>query len=331
MVEPSADRETKPPFPQIWAKLAVLSFIIGQAAALLSNLEVIRGTITKWIDIDQFLSLNRWIILLAPLSVGIGFAGIAYWAYSNLLKAASSRTKIVAATLAILGIPISAMLTYLAIPSPDNRSLIADQQRTFQITILEQQIGTGLDKGGFRFSTKGQSNDAQAWTTAQCLVALLSSPATIRSSALRIREGFTYLERTRMPKSGWGYMANDGVGVTEINAWVLIAESRSMQPSNGLDIWPSNMHAGLQRRILDDVKDITSRQHEDGGWGPLPKTDRKDYERTYSTIMATWALIESRDAQLISSHPDWQYDENITRGVRWLLNHYVEAADGTTG
>ena len=59
-----------------------------------------------------------------------------------------------------------------------------------------------------------------------------------------------------------------------------------------------------------------------GGWAPIGQIDNEKFGRTYSTVMALWALIEARKSSQLIEIMDTRYDDNIKGGIRWLLSNY---------
>src|SRR4029079_7979281 len=63
-----------------------------------------------------------------------------------------------------------------------------------------------------------------------------------------------------------------------------------------------------------------SRQNDGAGGGPM-RESAAALTRTYSTTMALWALVDARAEPMLSASVGARYDENIRRGVNWLLVH----------
>ena len=178
------------------------------------------------------------------------------------------------------------------------------------------------------------SDDAQVWTTAQCLVALLQQDvAIVKQEGPGIREAFEYIERSRIKSSsdGWGYLKNINWAVTEIDAWVALSYIYSLRTDNAAILYEDNdISEGIAKTsiVLDA---LVKRQHNDGGWGPIEKTSNPKHERTYSTIMAVWALAEAQqDADLVKGH-EAEYRAALTSGAKWLLGSYTTSATGFSG
>jgi hypothetical protein len=187
--------------------------------------------------------------------------------------------------------------------------LVKKELSRYAQIVLSQQVTGGGDVGGFRFSQGGISNDAQVWTTAQCLSAVLQQDiAIVKEAGPAIRRAFEYVESSRLksPNDGWGYLRDINWGVTEIDAWVALAYIFSLRADNAVIVWkPGDLPEIIGRAVL--VLDLLlKRQHDDGGWSPIEKTSNPKHERTYSTIMAVWALAEAeKNGDILNPHsPD---------------------------
>jgi hypothetical protein len=73
------------------------------------------------------------------------------------------------------------------------------------------------------------------------------------------------------------------------------------------------------------------RQHDDGGWAPIEKTSNPKHERTYSTIMALWALAEAAQNGNVSKGHEAEYRAALTLGAKWILSLYTTGIGGFSG
>src|SRR4029077_5632166 len=75
--------------------------------------------------------------------------------------------------------------------------------------------------GGIRTNLGGET---QAWSTAQCLKAILASPLPLDAEREKIVAAFQFLEKSRNTElDGWGDFGDNNFTVTEITAWVCLA------------------------------------------------------------------------------------------------------------
>jgi SEFIR domain/TIR domain len=100
--------------------------------------------------------------------------------------------------------------------------------------ILQRQS----EDGGFRIMNAAMAT-TQAWTSAQCLKGLLSSPELMAANAKDIRNGFTYVGSYRVDvlQGGWGMWGQTQFPLTEITAWAILAEVSSMKEGIADIIW----------------------------------------------------------------------------------------------
>jgi hypothetical protein len=221
--------------------------------------------------------------------------------------------------------------SYILFMPADFAPVVKKEASGYTQTVLSQQIAGGDDDGGFRFSQAGISNDVQVWTTAQCLTALLQQDvATLKNTGSEIRRAFDYVERSRI-SDGWAYMKNFNWGVTEIDAWVTLAYIYSLSADNAALVWKPEEIPETIAKINSSIALLLSRQHDDGGWGPIVKTANPKHERTYSTIMAIWALAEAeQNGDIVKGHEE-SYRAALTSGAKWLLASHTTGSEGFSG
>jgi hypothetical protein len=70
-----------------------------------------------------------------------------------------------------------------------------------------------------------------------------------------------------------------------------------------------------------DLDWLTTRQHRAGGWSPVPVVEEAT-TRTYSTVMALWALVEANRTKIVRLHFGPKYDQSMKLGILWLLNNF---------
>jgi class 3 adenylate cyclase len=178
--------------------------------------------------------------------------------------------------------------------------------------------------GGLKAYASAPDKTVQAWATAQALVAVFATKKDCAPNASKIKAAFDYIEKKRRtnPAGGWNYYDNASpFTITEINAWVAIAYIRSLEPTSG--VWNPQERQDVLKRIVRELDEIGKRQDDAGGWRPIRDTGN-DYARTYSTIMALWAMSEAKLSADAGSAIGGKYDESIRKGTNWLLRTYNE-------
>jgi hypothetical protein len=129
----------------------------------------------------------------------------------------------------------------------------------------------------------------------------------------QLRAAVDHLEQVRRstPEQGWGYFADRELTITEIAAWVVLAELASVRAN----LWDPIKGVDMTARITRDINLIVSRQTKSGGWSPV-RDVRDDNTRTYSTVMALWALGAAFHQGIRTGGSQ----DSAARGVDWLLN-----------
>jgi hypothetical protein len=184
----------------------------------------------------------------------------------------------------------------------------------------ESILALQAPNGGFRFV--GPTSEPQVWTTARCLTALLASPLDLKEDHDKIVKGFEYIEHTRDEKAdGWGLFEDGSVAQTEITAWVCVANAQLLASTRSTLF--ADQVPNARRRISRDLASIARCQlpSPKGAWSPIwvPEKMVPELARTYSTVMALWALAEARDVSDIREEIGSKYDAAINDGVAWLL------------
>ncbi len=176
-------------------------------------------------------------------------------------------------------------------------------------------------KGGIKELSAGDET-AQVWSTAQCIYGIIDSRKDITPYVPKIKNAFAFIEANRRttPAAGWNYFGNANPHtVTEISGWVLMAEVKSLDSKT--KIWDDTERQDILKRIVRDLDDVKQRQDNSGGWRPV-KEDGPGFIRTWSSVIALWSLIEARRSTTVSEKIGSQYDDNIRRGINWLLLNY---------
>jgi hypothetical protein len=110
-------------------------------------------------------------------------------------------------------------------------------------------------------------------------------------------------------------------GVTEVIGWVAVAIARSLRPDAGDAVWgPGNLDVG-HGRLSQAVEMLLRRQLDSGGFSPASGALEPHHARTYSTVVAVWALLEARQVLPEDGKPA-SLDASVANGLRWLLANY---------
>ena len=189
-------------------------------------------------------------------------------------------------------------------------------------------FATQAANGGMRSVISDPSPVTQVWTTAQVLVAVLSSEAATQKNldqeVPKIKSAFDYISKLRRtgPAEGWNYYGNTiPYTVTEVNAWVTLAYIMSLDSKTR--IWNDNEREEILNRVGRDLAELASRQDPTGGWRPI-KEGGPDFTRTYPTVVVMWSLATARTSPSMRQRIGSQYDERIRGGIGWLLQNYKE-------
>ena len=186
----------------------------------------------------------------------------------------------------------------------------------------EGAFAAQVANGGMKQVTAGAQTTTQVWTTAQALTGVLATQKSLDSYVPKIKAAFEFMEKLRRtkPSQGWNYYANaNPYTVTEVNAWVTLANIKSLDSSTR--IWTDDERLDISNRIDRDLAEIARRQDSGGGWRPIAD-DSPDYVRTYSTVLALWTLAEAAKSPAVHERIGAKYDQAMRRGISWLLQNY---------
>lgn len=247
--------------------------------------------------------------------------------------ARSGKLAIAAGVIALLAVSV-ALIVKFAMPgvSPSETTRPARSESEFvaiferkKAAWVERMFATQAPNGGIKASPSDRDITHQPWTTAQCMVAVLEADSNLDAHSADIRRAFEYIESERRssPAEGWTLYGHerDIYTITEIAGWVSVAYTKALNSSTA--IWPDNERTQILARIERDLASIVNRQERDGGFRPIIDED-PEYSRTYSTVIALWALLEARRSPHVYARTGNKYDENVRRGVNWLMRTYKE-------
>lgn len=198
--------------------------------------------------------------------------------------------------------------------------------------LLQKKVDAWIDgifttqaaNGGMKAGPSMAETTVQVWATAQALTAVLSTQKSLDSYVPKIKSAFAYMESLRRttPSEGWNFYGNaNPYTVTEINAWVTLAQIKSLDSKT--TIWSESERTEILDRVVRDLKEIVLRQDSTGGWKPI-REGGPDFTRTYTTIIALWSLVEARNSPVVRERIGTQYDESMRKGIGWLLQQYKE-------
>jgi hypothetical protein len=261
-----------------------------------------------------------------------GYAFVLYFLYKRYIASMPSRRKTVFAILTLLIVGALFALNVYALPlRPESKFLIPTKEWSNRIAQSHAANGGIFAKAG------DDSFPTQVWTTAQALTAILADQKDLDDKKIPVvRAAFAYIEKARHPNpstpddydEGWGLFEGSKKSTTEITGWVTVANVASLESQK--KIWNADEAATVREHVKRDLDLISQRQSNDGGWRPI-KEDGRNFTRTYSTVIALWALGEARRSEFVRAAIGKDYDSRIKDGIAWLLKYYVtnRQHDGT--
>jgi len=326
----------------------ISTVVAGNLATLLGSFSTINEQVQK---IQKQLNLGAapylLYLILAVIAGGylLSFTSLYVWIKHKTAAFRPRRSVAVALVIFAGGITVAAL----------NIGLYKDRVEP----VLKGRIPLWSDKitnarngnGGFSIMIDpGPSNPSQVLTSAQAITAVesamdWSNPKQNELNA--IRESLQYIDAKRSPAEGcWGYFDNSQP-LTEVCAWVIIARTRALE--HGDKVWPAAHQRSAQLKLLEEDLESMS-QHYDrqlSGWSPfrvlqpnggathaaeggqclsispdleaiatLPPT------RTYSSIMAVWALVEVNRVPQVRDALSGKYDQMTRESIGGLLKDY---------
>jgi hypothetical protein len=310
--------------------VGIIAITIGNVAAIVTHVEEIRKFVSKMMGTEWVYRFHDYIVVGASALLLFGYASLTYWLYWNFIVGRRALFRAVFFVSAIIAVGSTVLGTYWFLFRVVNVEPLIRVELVKDVQIiLSQQVSGGEDDGGFRFSQSGISTEVQVWTTAQCLTSLLQQDASvIKAAGPALRRAFDYIERSRLKSegAGWSYVKSMNFGVTEIDAWVALAYLYSLRADNAAIIWKPNEHRTVISQANAALDAIIARQHDDGGWSVIERTSNPRHIRTYSTIMALWALSEAeQNGEVIAGH-ETQYGEAVKLGAKWALGSFTTAS-----
>jgi hypothetical protein len=242
-------------------------------------------------------------------------------------KKRTAKPIIVAAVLVALVIPTVIFLVLKSRqngrptkPETEYRALLKRKTAMWVNTVFSAQAGDG----GIKMEPSAAEATTQVWQTAQCLVGVLSSGENLDAHVPKIKSAFKYIEDLHHNGAveGWNLYGNaNEFTITEIGNWVTLASIKSLESKT--KIWDDAEREEVIKHVIRNLEEGNRRQDTNGGWRPI-RNDNSEFTRTYPTIMALWSLVEARRSPSISAKIGDKYDDNIRKGINWLLLSYKE-------
>ncbi len=186
-------------------------------------------------------------------------------------------------------------------------------------------VYAGLDNRSF----------TQPWSTAQALAGALRVPGVAVRYGDEIRRIFRYFSRWRYPfgvsveklspkdEQGWALTEDEviPVPVTEITCWVLVAYAYALrhgvvEGQETVAYLAAEVESLLCRQYV-----LANQRHPVGGFCPTVHVCDRN-QRTYSTVLALWALVELLPVvrEELLKRQGWDNAlAAINRGAEWLF------------
>ena len=315
--------------------IGIVAISAGNLAAFMTHVDEIRQYVSKVLGTEWVYSFHSYLLYGACILLLVGYGSLTYWLYRNFVADRSWKIKGAFCVAAVFAVGSTVLGSYTFLLQPVQFApLVKRQLNNYIETLVNQQVVGGSDDGGFRFSQTSMSNEPQVWTTAQCLVALLQQePSVVKKHAPTLRRAFDYIARSRLksPERGWGYMQAMNWGVTEIDAWVAVAYIYSLRVDNAALIWTTRELPDVIARTRIALDLLLERQFGEGGWSAIEKTSNPKHMRTYSTIMALWAIVEAQQNGDVFVGDEARLRAALASGVKWIMASYTTNASGFSG
>jgi hypothetical protein len=318
-VRPPSPGTPKPPVRKLLS-LGTATVALATVAQIVGHIEKITEVIVKLVGLKVFKNLHLVMTVLVVIALLIGYAAAMYAIYVKV-RNSPLRIRLTVMTASTLIMLILAAGSFALIPpAPDPYVYQASKVKEWSERLLAHPTASG----GIAVNFLEAQAPPQVWTTAQVLRAVLVSPVDITPLAPNIRAAFDYIDnaRIRSPEGGWGYFEDWSTGVTEAAGWVCIAQLASLDDHRRKSVWSSDRVSEMVQRTTRVANLLLSSQQDDGGWGPTIDKSSPGLSRTYSTLMATWCLLEADGAPALPSTNREQYEKPVHNGLTWLISNY---------
>jgi hypothetical protein len=310
------------------APLGLIAVLVGNLATIVAGLKsILGGTDVNLGD------LPTPPIYVAVITLALGYLLIALYLYRKTASAHRSWRKaaIIGALVPVLLTAFGANYALVRIAKASETRVAETRQQWVQRLWGLQIRGHGRkDYGGFQSDIQPDAaTTVDAWTTAQCLRAILSCDSNAHLHSAQIRDAFDFIDRQNKAGQGWETLPestqSSGAPLpaqhtrTEIAAWVAIAHIASVASGR---IWPPDRVATEIDKVDRILGSLLARQ-DDGTYAWGPTSNPKGANRTYSTAMALWSLLDAHNTPAIlerlRSKFDNSYDNAAMVAARWLI------------
>jgi hypothetical protein len=307
-------------------QMSVLLLLLGNIAILLGSWRGVISAVYRTLGFDGLKLIHSSMSIVVLVSLLIAYSAGAFRLQKGL-KVRQGRTFLLksvalfalAAGLLVLNGRISLRQTdldFVLMP------WLKDQAHQLTQRLFQRQETPGGGFPGIGFP--------EPWTTAQSLVAAASAmgndPSLAQAYAGNVRQAIDYIEAGLTPGEGWPYNPPNGPAVTEVTSWVTLAYIKTLDSAIAPVVWGDiAQQTAMKERIARNVKLLLRRQDTVGNWPPA--SGLPNGARTYSAVMALWALVEARDCPALRGQLDDGLAESIRRGIQRLLSNYAEQKD----
>ncbi len=330
--KPAPHSHALPPwFIKAVAWTGALGVLTANISGLLPHVASIRTSLQETFGLIAFESLSDAAGVLIVVGIAAAFVcgcALVYLLWIRRRPKFKLPFMIGAAVMA----PLVLFASFNLRPSADLEPMLTDRLAELSALVDQNYIQTGTGDGGYWFALDNSSMGPQGWTTAQVVSGMLQSAPVLENRAQtvdRARRSLAYLRSVRQP-TGWGYQDGSKTTVTEITGWVVTAEALALH-DDPQPVWTGPARETARDALFGDLAELDSRQHGDGGWGPLNPTSAREHQRTYSTAVSLMALLAARDAAFVRGDNRWTYDADIRRGARWLMQNATQGQEGARG
>lgn len=215
------------------------------------------------------------------------------------------------------GLMSANVVLYPSLPAP--RVVLEDLRSEWTDWIYSLQAANGGTKTDNEIATL-----PDPWTTAQGLKAVLAGGKDLSPNVNQVRRGLAFLESVRESNGGWGYFHFPDrpreYTITAVTAWVTIAYLESLDAAS---VWSAEERVEIVDRVVTDLERLVALQDASGGWSPINHID-PSHTRTYTSVMALWALVEAKLSASVSREIGDRWDQPMRNAVNWLLSIYRE-------
>jgi hypothetical protein len=222
--ETSGDARPFTPSTSLWS-IAALTILLSNVADFLDAVRRVSDTLYNLLIFDwNGATYLPWVLGI------VGYTFCAYLIYSTIRAKRPAVSRHAAVVAALVPAILLFGVNVVALPFGEHP---IDVWRPAVERIESRLDRAEAAEGGFRTDPTSARSDRQAWTTAQVLVGTLMPGAGVdqqffESEADLVRH-LDYLESTRKDdQGGWGYFPNRAWAVTEIGAWVTVANVQAL-------------------------------------------------------------------------------------------------------